>query len=486
MLTEIIGFFIPPLPDGNNEYQRRVRLITYALFITALFSLFYVGVSWLSGYTMGVVIMLCGFFVFFALLFLLKFGINIYVIANVFGFIGILSIAGSVYFSGGAMSPVLPWFATTPIVILLLAGKKSGSVWAVVALLCMVIFSMLNHNGYVFPQVFSPKEITFYLSCYAGLVLIIYFISIVFENLRIRAFNAVSAQKDELQQALLELKSTQAQLIQSEKMASLGELTAGIAHEIQNPLNFVNNFSEVNNELIEELKSRKSQDKDSMHKDDDDILNTIFKNNEKIVLHGRRAEAIVKAMLQHSRKSAGGKEATDINALCDEYLQLSYQAMRAKNNAFHVDIKTDFDETIGNINIIPEDFGRALLNLFNNAFYAVMERQKAEGEGQKTLNPTPSTLHLKYEPMISIKTKKLNGNIEIRVTDNGPGISHDIIDKIFQPFFTTKPPGEGTGLGLSLAYDIITREHNGIIKANSLAAQPGSEGGTSFIIELPV
>jgi len=316
--------------------------------------------------------------------------------------------------------------------------------------------------------------------------LIIYFISIVFENLRIRAFNAVSAQKDELQQALLELKSTQAQLIQSEKMASLGELTAGIAHEIQNPLNFVNNFSEVNNELIEELKSRKSQDKDSMHKDDDDILNTIFKNNEKIVLHGRRAEAIVKAMLQHSRKSAGGKEATDINVLCDEYLQLSYQAMRAKNNAFHVDIKTDFDETIGNINIIPEDFGRALLNLFNNAFYAVMERQKAEGEGQKTLNPTPSTLHLKYEPMISIKTKKLNGNIEIRVTDNGPGISHDIIDKIFQPFFTTKPPGEGTGLGLSLAYDIITREHNGIIKANSLAAQPGSEGGTSFIIELPV
>ncbi|HEX5151901.1 MAG TPA: ATP-binding protein [Parafilimonas sp.] len=478
MLTKIIGFFIPPVPEGNNEYQRRVRLITYALFITALFSLFYVAVSWLSGYTMGVAIMLCGFIIFTALLFLLKFGVNVYAIANIFGFTGIIIISGSVYFSGGAMSPVLPWFATTPIVILLLAGKKSGSFWAVISVLCIVIFSMLKHNGYVFPEVFSPQQITFYLSCYAGLVLIIYFISIVFENLRISAFNAVSSQKDELQQALLELKSAQAQLIQSEKMASLGELTAGIAHEIQNPLNFVNNFSDINNELIEELKSRRATIQ-NQNQEESSILNDIFKNNEKIVFHGKRADAIVKAMLQHSRKSSGEKEATDINALCDEYLRLSYHGLRAKTKSFNADIKTDFDKTIGAVHVIPQDFGRAILNLFNNAFYAVNEKKKTAGSN--------------YSPMVLVKTKKIpshqemGATIQILIKDNGAGIPQDIIDKIFQPFFTTKPTGEGTGLGLSLAYDIITREYNGTIKVESAAfAQPGSgESGSTFIIELP-
>jgi len=478
MLTKIIGFFIPPVPEGNYRYLRRVRLITYALFITALFSLFYVGVSWLSGFTMGVVIMLCGFIVFTVLLFLLKFGINVYVIANIFGFLGIMSIGGCVYFSGGATSPVLPWFATTPIVILLLAGKKSGTVWAAVAVLCIIIFGVLSHSGYEFPQIFSAGKITFYLSCYAGLVLIIYFISIVFENLRIKAFNAVSAQKDELQQALLELKSAQAQLIQSEKMASLGELTAGIAHEIQNPLNFVNNFSEINNELIEELKNLGATVQ-KQNQEESTILNDIFRNNEKIVFHGRRADAIVKAMLQHSRKDSGEKEPTDINILCDEYLRLSYHGLRAKNKSFNADFKTDFDKTIGLINVIPQDFGRAILNLFNNAFYAVNEKKK--------------TAENNYRPMVLVQTKKIAAGqeikaaIEIIVKDNGPGIPQDILDKIFQPFFTTKPPGEGTGLGLSLVYDIITREHRGTIKVESFPSiQPGNEdSGSTFIIELP-
>jgi signal transduction histidine kinase len=408
-----------------------------------------------------------------------KFGINVYVIANIFGFLGIMSIGGCVYFSGGATSPVLPWFATTPIVILLLAGKKSGTVWAAVAVLCIIIFGVLSHSGYEFPQIFSAGKITFYLSCYAGLVLIIYFISIVFENLRISAFNAVSARKDELQQALQELKSTQAQLIQSEKMASLGELTAGIAHEIQNPLNFVNNFSEINNELIEELKSRRATVQ-NQNQEENAILNDIFNNNEKIFFHGRRADAIVKAMLQHSRRSSDEKEATDINALCDEYLRLSYHGLRAKNKSFNADIKTDFDKTIGTINVIPQDFGRAILNLFNNAFYAVNEKKKSAGDN--------------YRPVVLVQTKKIPRQdtgtaIKILVKDNGAGIPKDIIDKIFQPFFTTKPPGEGTGLGLSLAYDIITREHNGTIRveSSSSATQRGSgEEGSTFIIELPV
>ncbi len=275
----------------------------------------------------------------------------------------------------------------------------------------------------------------------------------------------LTKQKEELEQALNELKSTQAQLIQSEKMASLGELTAGIAHEIQNPLNFVNNFSEVNNELIEELKSHKPGEQSS--EDVDDLLNDIFQNNEKIAFHGKRADAIVKGMLQHSRKNTGIKEATDINALCDEYLRLSYHGLRAKDKSFNADFKTDFDTSINKINIVPQDVGRVILNLVNNAFYAVSEKKANANEN--------------YKPMVLIQTKRTTDDgIEIMVKDNGNGIPQPVLDKIFQPFFTTKPTGQGTGLGLSLAYDIITKEHNGTIKVESKEGE-----GTAFIIQLP-
>ena len=210
-------------------------------------------------------------------------------------------------------------------------------------------------------------------------------------------------------------------------MASLGELTAGIAHEIQNPLNFVNNFSEVNNELIEEMNNE--TDINEMKS----IANNIKQNNEKISFHGKRADAIVKGMLQHSRKNTGEKEPTDINALADEYLRLSYHGLRAKDKLFNATMQTDFDEHIGKINIVPQDIGRVLLNLFNNAFYAVNEKKKTAGEA--------------YQPTVSVQTKKLNDIVQIVVKDNGNGIPQNIIDKIFQPFFTTKPTGEGTGLG---------------------------------------
>jgi signal transduction histidine kinase len=281
----------------------------------------------------------------------------------------------------------------------------------------------------------------------------------------------LTKQKEELEHALHELKSTQAQLIQSEKMASLGELTAGIAHEIQNPLNFVNNFSEVNNELIEEMNHENNIEEIKT------IANDIKQNNEKIAFHGKRADAIVKGMLQHSRKSTGQKEPADINAICDEYLRLSFHGLRAKDKSFNANFKTDFDESIGKINIVPQDIGRVLLNLVNNAFYAANERHKTQGESHK--------------PLVSVQTKKLNGNVEIRVSDNGSGIPQNIIDKIFQPFFTTKPTGQGTGLGLSLAYDIITKEHKGTIKVESKVDEGnpdnfGKDAGTTFIINLPV
>jgi len=280
----------------------------------------------------------------------------------------------------------------------------------------------------------------------------------------------VEHRTEQLKQSLENLKETQAQLVQSEKMASLGELTAGIAHEIQNPLNFVNNFSEVNTELIDELQTEL---KDGNIQEGIAISNDIKDNEEKIIHHGKRADAIVKGMLQHSRASTGKKELTEINALTDEYLRLSYHGMRAKDKTFNATLKTDFDNSIGKINIVPQDMRRVLLNLFNNAFYAIGERRKVEG--------------VRYEPAVTIYTKKVAGKIEIHIKDNGIGVSQNIVDKIFQPFFTTKPTGQGTGLGLSLSYDII-KAHGGEIKVKTLpVGDAGREGeGAEFVIQLPL
>jgi len=268
-------------------------------------------------------------------------------------------------------------------------------------------------------------------------------------------------QKAKAEDALQELKSTQTQLIQSEKMASLGELTAGIAHEIQNPLNFVNNFSEVSNEMLDEMKTELATGNQQLATE---IADDVRQNLEKIIHHGKRADAIVKGMLQHSRVSTGQKEPTDINALADEYLRLSYHGMRAKDKSFNAEIKTDFDNRIGKINVVASDFARVLLNLFNNAFYAVTEKKKQIREG--------------YEPVVSVCTKKGDNEIKIYVKDNGHGIPQKVVDKIFQPFFTTKPTGQGTGLGLSLAYDII-KAHRGEIRVESKEGE-----GAEFVIEL--
>ncbi len=272
----------------------------------------------------------------------------------------------------------------------------------------------------------------------------------------------------QLEQSLENLRSTQNQLVQQEKMASLGELTAGIAHEIQNPLNFVNNFSEVNKEMIGELKEEITK---GNYNEVKIIADNIEANEEKINHHGKRADAIVKGMLQHSRQSSGTKEQTDINALCDEYLRLSYHGLRARDKSFNADFKTDFDETIGKINIVPQNIGRVLLNLFNNAFYAVNEKQKTADEN--------------YRPLVTIATNSLSfgegrGEVVITVADNGNGIPQNIVDKIFQPFFTTKPTGQGTGLGLSLSYDII-KAHGGEIKVETKEGE-----GSWFEIQLPL
>ncbi len=277
-------------------------------------------------------------------------------------------------------------------------------------------------------------------------------------------FMQLEEAKNKVEEAFKELKATQAQLVQSEKMASLGELTAGIAHEIQNPLNFVNNFSELNAELIEELNLELDKGNIAEVKA---LAKDIKENEKKISHHGKRADAIVKGMLQHSRAGSGQKEPTDLNALCDEYLRLSYHGLRAKDKTFNATLNHDFDATLEKVDIVPQDIGRVVLNLLTNAFYAVNEKKKQKPE--------------QFEPTVSISTKKIGNKVEIRIEDNGNGMPESVKEKIFQPFFTTKPTGQGTGLGLSMSYDIVTKGHGGTLKVGSEVGK-----GSNFIIELPL
>ena len=296
-----------------------------------------------------------------------------------------------------------------------------------------------------------------------GLALLLTIAIILFRNNRNREkTNALLKQQNiEIEMALANLKSTQSQLIQSEKMASLGMLTAGIAHEIQNPLNFVNNFSDLNTELIEEMRrALKAGD----FQEALEIAMDIQVNQDKISHHGKRADTIVKGMLQHSRTSAAQKEPVDINKIADEYLHLAYHGLRAKDKNFNITMKTNYDPAIDTLQVIPQDIGRVLLNLYNNAFYAVSEKKKHHPQG--------------FEPVISVSTKMTDNKVEISVGDNGEGIPENVVDKIFQPFFTTKPTGQGTGLGLSISYDII-KSHGGDIKVFSA---PGE--GTTFTVFL--
>ncbi len=290
----------------------------------------------------------------------------------------------------------------------------------------------------------------------------------------------LSRQKEELIQTLDNLKTTQDRLVQKEKMASLGELTAGIAHEIQNPLNFVTNFSEVSTELLDELREGPFQKlPDAEREYAEEIMADLTQNIQKITHHGKRADSIVKGMLQHSRVSSGERQPTDINALADEYLRLSYHGLRAKDKSFNSALVTNFDPTVGMLTIAGQDMGRVLLNMFNNAFYAVQEKKKRLAEAGETEQRS-------YAPEVAVSTKRYpdartGGTVEIRVRDNGDGIPPAVLDKIYQPFFTTKPTGEGTGLGLSLSYDIITKGHGG-----TLAVETNPGEFTEFIITLPM
>lgn len=280
--------------------------------------------------------------------------------------------------------------------------------------------------------------------------------------------NELIIEKKKAEEALSQLQSTQSQLIQKEKLASLGELTAGIAHEIQNPLNFVNNFSELSVELAKELKEERLKGKEERDEAlENELVEDLIQNQEKINLHGKRASSIVKGMLEHSRTATGERQLTDINQLADEYLRLSYHGLRAKNSSFNADYELIEDKTLAKVEVVPQEIGRVLLNIINNAFYAVHERAKPG--------------KIPYQPKVTVITKVVDNYLELRVQDNGTGIPEAIKSKIFQPFFTTKPTGEGTGLGLSLSYDIVVKGHGGTLEAESEEGE-----GTTFILRLPL
>jgi two-component system, NtrC family, sensor kinase len=315
-----------------------------------------------------------------------------------------------------------------------------------------------------------------------SLAILFLFAFLLYRNNRMKqkANVILQEQKDKVENTLTQLKTTQTQLIQKEKLASLGELTAGIAHEIQNPLNFVNNFSELSVDLAKDLKEeihKPNIDKEYV----EELLTDLSQNQEKINHHGKRASSIVKGMLEHSRASTGVKELTDINKLADEYLRLSYHGLRAKDKSFNADFKTDFDENLPKISIIQQDIGRVLLNLINNAFYAVNEKNRQNIERNEIPKPF-GTEGVSFKPTVTISTQVIDNQIVIKVKDNGMGMSESVRAKVFQPFFTTKPTGSGTGLGLSLAYDIVTKGHSGTLEVVSTEGGVGSE----FSIQLPI
>ena len=275
--------------------------------------------------------------------------------------------------------------------------------------------------------------------------------------------NELAMQKEELQKSLIELKATQLQLVQREKMASLGEMAAGIAHEMQNPLNFVNNFSELGIEILKEAKDEVNAGHLKMAVE---ALDVARENWMKVITHGKRAEAIVKSMMEHSRAERGESQLSDLNALIDEFLKLAYHSYRSKDNRFEAVLETHFDPAVGMVNVLPQDIGRVLINLFNNAFYSVQQKKRKLNDA--------------FEPVVQVSTNKNVDKVEVSIKDNGIGIPQKILHKIYQPFFTTKPAGEGTGLGLSLSYDIITKGHGGEL---SVESQEGS--GAEFVFRLP-
>ena len=519
----------------NDAEKRKTTILIRACFLTGFFMILYIGNCFFIDFTIGLHILPFESLIFFSIPLLIKQGLKPKIAAHLFILNGTAFGILLVWFSGGLQSPVTPWLTLMPICAILFMDARNAWIWAFI-----ILGIVLLMGGYWQWIEGAPKNFNesrsplYFLNCYAGLIFIYLLLSLIFEKrLNATIYELEASQSslrdsnNQLNQSLETLKVTQSQLIQAEKMASLGELTAGIAHEIQNPLNFVNNFSEVNKELIDDIRAELIQistDKDSFKQriaEIESLLGNLESNQNKINHHGSRADAIVKGMLAHSRTSSGKKEPTNLNALAEEYLRLSYYGLKAKDASFSASFEFKPDNNLPIVNVVAKDFGRVLLNLMNNAFYAVQERMKSERADvrsettnvrseradvrsetaevrSETANVKSETAEVRsetadvsdapshvspftshYQPKVTVTTKSLGDKVEISVKDNGSGIPESIKEKIFQPFFTTKPAGEGTGLGLSLSYDIV-KAHGG-----ELTVESQENFGTIFNILLP-
>jgi signal transduction histidine kinase len=464
MLSKLVNYFMPERLRSDEANLRTERIFVSVLLIAALSDLLGISLAIEIHITILAYLLFANAAINILLLYLYKNGLSKTVATHLFLLQHAVSFIIQAYFQGGLMAPAPAAFFLLPALAMLILGKKPAIWWVAISVMMTTLFLIYESSFGALPIGYDlEKQRLFFFSSLVGTNVTIFLILLVYENSKNRALESVQKKNSDL-------ISTQAQLIQAEKMASLGELTAGIAHEIQNPLNFVNNFSDVNAELIDEMQLEMEQ---GNLEDAKAIANDIKGNELKINHHGKRADAIVKGMLQHSRINNGIKEPTDINALAEEYLRLAYHGLRAKDKSFNATLKTEFDPSIGQINAIPQDLGRVVLNLINNAFYAVSEKQQQQPVG--------------YQPTVTVSTNVVippaGGPrvVKISVADNGNGIPQKVLDKIYQPFFTTKPSGQGTGLGLSMSYEIVTKGHGGELKVETIEGE-----GSVFAILLPV
>ena len=463
MWTRLLDRLIPATLRDDVEAYHQGYLLVAACFLTGLFSAGYTLMGVYAGFWASVISQGLITVTFFALPPLFRYSGSVGLVAHLFLLAGTAAVVVATYFSGGL--EVLPWLAVVPITGTLLAGRRAGWIWTAVALALTALFAVLYVSGYDFPMAMDPARRPHWaVSVFLGLPLIIVLIAQIFHAERERAFERLHARNEALAVALDDLEQAQVQLVQQEKLASLGQLTAGIAHEIKNPLNFVTNFAQLSGELIAELREEVAAG--ASREVLEAVLDDLQDNAAKIEQHGRRADAIVRQMMAHARREPGPRTYVDLNAFVEEHVTLAYHSQRAQHPGFEVDLERDYDPAVGAVPVVQGEMGRVLLNLLENAFYAVGE-ERARRNGP-------------YRPTVRVATRRTAGGAQIRISDNGPGIAPAVRARLFEPFFTTKPTGEGTGLGLSLSYDVVQRAHGGTLTVESAEGE-----GATFVVTLP-
>ena len=476
MLANITDYFIPAGFTGSIDLRRRVRIIVNTVLLTSLFSFNFLLLCWWAQLMPGFYVLLFGIFSFWTLLFGYRAGWYSHVVVGYgFLFAGYLTVVVNSYYQGGYFAPTTWWLGLCSVQGFFLLGRRAGLVSFGVSLITVLVLWFMEQQHYPFPNLVPAAKARFWhFDILSGLMLILLVVSLVFDNINTNSLRLVATQNDllsertaQLEQSLADLHAAQAQLVQREKMAFLGELTAGIAHEIQNPLNFVKNFAEVSTELVDDIGGTGPGSTPHAVGLEGEILAGLKQNLREISQHGQRATAIIKGMLEHSHSGTGQRVPTDLNALVQESLRLAYQGLRAKDKEFSAELPTSLAPALPLVAVVPQDLSRVLINLLTNAFYAVQQRQRQQ----------PAAA---YHPTVAVTTAVAPGSVQVRIRDNGTGMSADVQAKIFQPFFTTKPVGEGTGLGLSMSHDIVTTGHGGTLTVHSREGE-----GTEFVLSLP-